>query len=103
MKLRGKGPYIVGKQAIADRMGLSIRQLERLYLQAAFLMFKVPNFTVKPGSPNIRYGARMVWATSEALIAQWELMQCQKQHKEARARRKEARGESKRGESGDRS
>ncbi len=87
MKLRGKGPYIVGKQAIADRMGLSIRQLERLQRQAHFLMFKVPNFTTKPGSPNIRYGARMVWVTSEALITQWELMQCQKQHKEARAKR----------------
>ncbi len=94
MKLRGKGPYIVGKQAIADRMGLSIRQLERLQRQlerlqrqAHFLMFKVPNFTTKPGSPNIRYGARMVWVTSEALITQWELMQCVKQHKEARAKR----------------
>ncbi len=86
MKLRGKGPYIVGKQAIADRMGLSIRQLERLQRQAHFLMFKVPNFTTKPGSPNIRYGARMVWVTSEPLIHKWELLQCRKQHEEARAK-----------------
>jgi len=87
MKLRGKGPYIVGKEAIANRLGISIPQLDRLYRQAHFLMFKVPNFTTKPGSPNIRYGAKMVWATSEALITQWELMQCRKQHKEARAKR----------------
>ncbi len=87
MKLRGKGPYIVGKEAIANRLGISIPQLDRLHRQAHFLMFKVPNFTTKPGSPNIRYGARMVWVTSEALITQWELLQCVKQHKEARAKR----------------
>ena len=88
MKLRGKGPYIVGKEAIANRLGISIPQLDRLYRQAHFLMFKVPNFTTKPGSPNIRYGAKMVWATSEALITQWELMQIQKQQRQDRERRR---------------
>ncbi len=88
MKLRGKGPYIVGKEAIANRLGISIPQLDRLYRQAHFLMFKVPNFTTKPGSPNIRYGAKMVWVTSEPLIHKWELLQIKKQQQEARAKRK---------------
>ncbi len=76
-----EGEYVTLPR-IAARMGLTAPQLLRLYRDADFLMFRVPNF--RRWASGGRIGGPWVWYTNEGLIKQWELMQIQKQQRQDR-------------------